>query len=481
MNSQPNVKSERGIALVVVLLLMAVLSGLATGYAMNGNVEVQMGNNEVYFAGARAAAEAGLNRAIVEIVDPANNLINLIAGPDGVVDDGNPAAAVNADNGSILALMGSVGPFALGTTGQYSYTIEILDDDNPALYESLAGDWATQVGTMAENNLIYTNNNKRLILRATGFGPNGTVVRISRIIDTDPIETLGSTDTTLSDAAILVNGDFEMNGNITVTGLTALNNKYASVHANGNLSKTGDSGTVTGNATASGTANLGGFTPGGESGGGRPTVTVPEIQASNYENLANYKLAVVAGVGQVQTKVGGVWTECTSGSCKTTGWEYSGGVWNLGKSPGTGTYYVEGDVDIGPTSGSSNNAVSVISTGSINVHGNAKLTPANTAKVQFVANGDIEIVNGADLDDLTVADGQILVRGQFEAGGNMEFQGRVLVQDVQGVGNLVDNGGNRIHGSVKFTYTGSLEDISTTIEIPGSTTYTNNVSGWMEQ
>ena len=40
--------SERGIALVVVLLLMAVLSGLATGFAMNGNVEATMARNEVY-------------------------------------------------------------------------------------------------------------------------------------------------------------------------------------------------------------------------------------------------------------------------------------------------------------------------------------------------------------------------------------------------------------------------------------------------
>jgi type II secretory pathway component PulK len=61
----PRLSSERGIALIVVLLLMAVLSGLATGFAMTGQVEVQMGTNEVYYAGARAAAEAGLNRAIV--------------------------------------------------------------------------------------------------------------------------------------------------------------------------------------------------------------------------------------------------------------------------------------------------------------------------------------------------------------------------------------------------------------------------------
>src|SRR5687767_15787528 len=60
-------RSEKGIALVVVLLLMAVLSGLATGFAMNGQTESAMAVNEVYYAGARAAAEAGMNRAITTI------------------------------------------------------------------------------------------------------------------------------------------------------------------------------------------------------------------------------------------------------------------------------------------------------------------------------------------------------------------------------------------------------------------------------
>ena len=67
MSNRIHAASERGIALIVVLLLMAVLSGLATGFALTGQTEVQMATNEVYYAGARAAAEAGLNRALVEI------------------------------------------------------------------------------------------------------------------------------------------------------------------------------------------------------------------------------------------------------------------------------------------------------------------------------------------------------------------------------------------------------------------------------
>jgi hypothetical protein len=476
MNSLPNVKSERGIALIVVLLLMAVLSGLATGYALTGQVEVQMATNEVNFAGARAAAEAGLNRAIVEIVG--DTTTNLLAGQDGLWS-ATPADASNDDNGRLDFMLGGAGPYALGTTGQFSYTVEIFDDDNPVLYEG--GLESGQITTMEENANIYVDANKRVILRATGFGPNGTEVRISRVIEHNPTSEITGSTTTSVNPAILVNGDLELNGAITVSGTNETNNIYGSIHVNGDVEKTGSGGTVTGSVTASGTADLGTFTPGGEFGGGRPTVNVPDIHASDYIGLADYKLVVVAGVGQVQTLQSGAWAQCTTSACKNTGWAYSAGVWSLGKNPGVGTYYVEGDVDIGPTSGSSNNSVSVISTGSINVHGNAKLTPENDQSIQFVADGDIEIVNGADLDSPALVDGQIMVRGQFEAGGNMEFQGRVMVQDVDGVGNLVDDGANRLHGSVRFTYTGTIDPIEVVIPGTMTTTYFNNVSGWMEQ
>ena len=466
--------SERGIALIVVLLLMAVLSGLATGFAMTGQVEVQMGTNEINFAGSRAAAEAGLNRAIVEII--ANTSKNLLNGPDGLANPLNMADATNADNGSISDLIGSAGPYAIGTTGQYTYTIEILDDDNDALYETPLT--AAQRTTMLEDGNIYSNTNDRLVLRATGFGPKGTRVTIGRILETvDTTNVSSTTTTTLANPAILVNGDFEMNGNITVMGTSG------SVHANGNLSKTGGSGTITGSATASGTYS-GPAVATGATGGGRPTINVPNIQASDYMSIADYKLKQVGGVLVVQTQSAGVWSDCTTAACKGTGWSYSGGTFSNSSNPTAATYYVEGNVSIGNTSGSANKAVSVISTGDIVVQGgNAKLTPENPQKIQFVADGDVHIVNGSDLDDATTVEGQILVHGQFEAGGNMEFQGRVMVQDVQGVGSAVANGANRIHGSVKFTYNGTLGAISTTTvtTTTGATTYVNNISGWMEQ
>lgn len=462
--------SERGIALVVVLLLMAVLSGLATGFALTGQTEVNMSTNEVYFAGARAAAEAGLNRALVEIF--ADTSTNWVAGVDGAVDAGTPTAAVNADNGSLFFLLGA-GPYYVDSANRYSYDIQILDDDNNVLYETPLT--AAQKTAMSEDGSAYTNTNDRVILRATGYGPNGTTVRIARIIESVDLPGVPITTTGLANPAILVNGNFLMDGAITVSGTSG------SVHANGNLSKTGGSGTITGNATASGTYS-GSVFAGGATGGGRPTINVPEIRASDYLSIADYKLVVQSGVGVVQTLQGGVWTNCTTSACKGTDWSYSGGTWSSGSNPTSATYYIEGNVDIGNTSGSANRAVSVIATGNINVQGgSAELTPANAQKIQFVADGDVEIVNGADLDDPTTVEGQILVRGQFEAGGNMEFQGRVMVQDVQGAGSLVADGGNRIHGSVKFTYNGTLGAVRTTTTTPGAPTYVNNVSGWMEQ
>ena len=140
---------------------------------------------------------------------------------------------------------------------------------------------------------------------------------------------------------------------------------------------------------------------------------------------------------------------------------------------------------IANTAGSTNRAMSVLATGDIAVQGgSAELTPAASAgNIQFVSNGDVTVAGGADLDaDSTLIEGQIMVRGQFDAGGNMSFQGRVIVQDVAGVGNLVGDGLSRIHGSVSFTYNGSLGATFTTpVTTSGPPTYVNNVSGWMEQ
>jgi hypothetical protein len=476
--------SERGIALIVVLLLMAVLSGLATGFAMTGQVEVQMGTNEVYYAGARAAAEAGLNRAIVEIIN--DSTTNLLAGVDGLVS-ATPTDAVNVDNGS-LVFKPTIGAGPYVTSSQYSYTMEILDDDNPALYESLTpAAIAAMVASIGENSLTYLDMNNKLILRATGLGPNGTTVRLARVIEVTPSTNPVPNSPTPSNPALLVNGDLLLDGNIHLEGCsTSSYCQSSTVHANGNLEIDGSAALIKGDAVSTGT-----FTANsnadirGSKGGGRAAINVPDIQASDYLHLADYKLAVVSGVGQIQMQDGsGNWVVCATSACNDAGWTYSGGTWNLtGNTTSSGTYYAEGKVDItGSPKGASgsNLAVSIIATGSISIHGKPKFTPENTEKIQFVTDGDLLIGGSLDADaDIANVEGQIMVREQFEVGGNLNFQGRVVVQNVTSVDSGVTQ--NRVHGGPTITYDGTLDPIYTPVPPTMVTTYVNNISGWIEQ
>jgi len=475
MIPKSHASSERGIALIVVLLLMAVLSGLATGFALTGQVESQMGQNEVYFAGARAAAEAGMNRAIVKVV--ADTTHDLLAGPDFTLDPLNPTASVNADNGSLSFLLGGSGPFPVDANGQYTYTVQVLDDDDTSLYQTALT--SAQLTQMNENGNQNANSNDRLILKVTGFGPKGTTVTIKRILETVDHTATATTTTSLANPAILVNGDLDISGSIAVMGTSG------SVHANGNLTISGNAATVTQNATATGTftANQN-WHSGGAQGGGRSTVQVPDVHASDYIQYADYKLT---STGAIQTRQGGVWTNCSSGPCNSTGWSWNASTgWSIaGNTAGSGTYYVEGNATVSgsPNGGGNGNnatnlALSIIATGDIRITGTPKFTPENSAKIEFVTDKDLVRAGNSDLDDPTSVEGQIMVREQVSIHGNPEFQGRILVE------NATDTGGissSEIPGNPTITYNGTLGAIATTTTTPGSITYVNNVHGWIEE
>ena len=102
------VRSEKGVALIIVLLLLAVMAGLTSGLTLNGQTEIAMAHNETYYARTRAAAEAGMNRATEQIIgDITTDLIATKAIP-------------NIGNGPI-ALNDSILRF------------QLLDDDDPPL------------------------------------------------------------------------------------------------------------------------------------------------------------------------------------------------------------------------------------------------------------------------------------------------------------------------------------------------------------
>jgi Tfp pilus assembly protein PilX len=478
-------RSEKGMALVVVLLLMAVLSGLATGFAMNGQTEVAMAVNEVYYAGARAAAEAGMNRAVATL--RIDNTANLLAGPDQLLDAVNAGAAENADNGNIGFLLTGASPYAVDGAGQYRYTIQVFDDDDPDLYDGVALT-GPQLAAMGENGIDSGDLNSRYIIRATGFGPSNTVVRLARVLQSTA--NVAIVPATTLNPAILVDGDLVIDGNINLWGA------FGSVHANGNLEISGNSADVSQDATASGefTANQN-FDAGGKQGGGYASVNMPAVDANSHLGLADY---VLHDDGVTKTNRDG--TPCAA-ACAD--WTFADGSWTLaGNSAPTGTFFVEGSVSIsGSPKGPGNTAIklSLITTGSISITGAPKLAPDDTGdrdaagnilvpglsagdtgnpeKFQFITNGDLFIGGNVNADDPTQVEGQIFVKEQFHMHGNPSFQGRIIVQNEESLSDLVTE--NTIGGTPSIRYEGTLPGYQT--QASATTTYTNNFSGWVEQ
>ena len=451
-------RSEKGIALIAVLLLLGVIAGLTTGLTLSGQTEVSMAANEMYYAGARAAAEAGLNRATEQILlDTTTELLG--AGAVPVIGNG---------------------PHNLDAAGTYTYRFEILDDDDPALYDP---DLTEEQWTlMGENGLADNNSNQRMILRAIGTGPRGTEIIVSRIITSVAIPNLPTT--TVSDPAILINGDLLMHGNNKILGAEG------NVHANGDLTKDGASGEVSGDVTCTGALEANdNFEVGGVMAGGMPAINVPNIQAADYLGLADWILTETGAMVEASSGIacGGKGPTCPSG------WSFSAGTWSAsGSMPTSATYYVKGDVTMKGVGKSEVTGLSVIAEGSIHLSGNSQFMPENDSKIQFVANGDLSMGVDADVEAINV-DGQILVREQLKIHGNATFQGRVMAQDIDGDDNVwhaTDNPNgrrgtdildtNELDGTITVTYEGSLGDIVT--EIPGGPdTYNNNVRGWIEQ
>jgi cytoskeletal protein CcmA (bactofilin family) len=457
------VRSEKGVALIIVLMLLAVMAGLTAGLSLNSQTEIAMAHNETYYAGARAAAEAGMNRAVEQII--ANTTLDLL----------DTTTIPNIGNG----------PFALTT--EYSYSFEILDDDDPSLYPVALT--AAQLVKMGENGDGAVNTNTRMLLRCIGTGPKSTTVIVTRVLSSLEIPDVPETETIISNPAILVNGDLGIMGNAKIQGLRG------NVHANGNITgntsrPTNISGDVTATGTVDDTIDAGGLVA-----GGMPTISVPQIKAEDYKSLADY---ILGADGQIRRNVVGLplcGAACPGNNNWT--WQAASNTWRAaGASPKTGTYYAETNVEIHGTGGNPPVTMSVIAEGSIQITGNGKFSPENGAGIQFVTNGDFVLGGTVLAEDTTVDfDGQIMAREQIEVYGTSKFQGRVMAENRDSALNactatvvpgcrkgtsLITS--NSIHGDLTVTYNGHLGDIVTTITTPaGPPSYTNNVSGWIEQ
>jgi hypothetical protein len=456
------------LALVATLLIMSLMSALAIALTASGRIEVAMGDNEGLYARTRAAAESGLNHASAVITqltsNPAFPVTSLLAGPDGLADAASEDAAVNDDNGVLTHIMGGgVGPWPLADG--YSYDVRLLDDDDPALKDGTPFT-GTELAAMgagrpleAEDGLRFSDVNRRLVIRATGFGPNGAVVRLEQTL------------TPIAMPALLVNGDVLIGGGVRVIG------PQGSIHANGNLRIDGTSVTISQNATASGglLANAD-WRPGGIKADGMPTVTAPDIHAEDFFDEADF---VLRSDGRITNRADST-VYCTAGAAgdgclgvtppggsAAFGWMFSDSQWDLAQNNvNPATYYAEADVRISGSPGTTESPfpLTVLALGNIDVAGNPVLRPESTQGLQFVTNRDL-FLHGSLASPMEF-DGSILVREQADLNGNPRLTGQLIVQDEPSASALVIT--NSVAGGTTLSYNGTVEVVSYT------------VSGWRE-
>jgi hypothetical protein len=433
-------------ALIGVILLLILASGVCAALAVSGKTETMAAYNLDTSAQARAAAQAGLTAAIQVVITNLNNsaltpeqaIDTLLAGPDG-------DAAATFDNGSLITIGGVAtglpspnATLQLGTLTGVNYTVQVFDDDDPNRGITLSAAAITEID---EDNIPTTDNNERIVVRAIGRGRNNTTVTLEAILGT----------TTLP--ALLTNGDLDVQGNLTLLG------QNGGVHANGNLEIGSGSVDIAQDATSSLVATIHASADvGGIEAGGQPTLTVPNVNANDYFNYADY---ILDSDGVIKNRVTGL-PEVNQASF---GWTFSGGTWELNADPIDGTYYVRGGSV--RMAGSPTAVMSLIVEGDIDIQGNATLTPdvqLPSFENLFVTNGDLEI-SGSFATPLLI-EGVIMVRGQLDISGSPEIAGQILVQDVAGAGTLTDV--NEINGNPTITYNG----------LAGSGTF--DIGGWRE-
>src|SRR5687768_14903663 len=109
MNHVPTTDSERGVALLLAIFCLLIVSALSTALLTSGRTEQLISTNQERAAQARGAAEAGLNYGTAVLIpylqnwsanglaSPSAAMTLVLLGPDNV----SGSIASDADNGSL--------------------------------------------------------------------------------------------------------------------------------------------------------------------------------------------------------------------------------------------------------------------------------------------------------------------------------------------------------------------------------------------
>jgi len=380
-------RDERGMALPLALLALLVLVAQSSALLVIGSSEIQIAANLRGSTQAQFLAEAGLEDAF-----------NTLRTTPTLLTTNVPA--------SMTTLAGLSGP---GTAVQSfgSYSVQ---------YQSAGANTVLVVAT----------------------GTAGAAQRVLRA-------TLSS-QFTASDA-FLTNGDLEISGNPTFNGACG------TAHTNKDLEISG-SPSLTTPATATGTYE--GNSTYGQ--GGQPKKTVPTINPASFLTAAQqtlpanqiYQMTSLLGlIGEVLDGNGNLLALLLPGD-SYRGWEFKLGTprWDYNSNTNyDGTYYLQGDVKVSGSPGSSATPwnTTLIATGNITVSGNATVT-SHLKDTFLVAGLDITI-SGSPTQNTS---GIIAAHEQIKISGNPTIKGYVVAENATATSNTVTD--DTLTGNLTITF-----------------------------
>jgi Tfp pilus assembly protein PilX len=267
-----NSSYERGTALVMALLTLALLMAIAMGISLTAISELGVSNTYATQVIAFQAAEAGLNHAASLTSNYTGaDFTSLLAlrgsiNPDYLTGN-NPFTSANAAYFASGAEMiddntggnGHELKDASGSSipGRPTYTVSLIDDEPVTSPLPPRVPNFTPAGTWEDGDPSKDTNN-RVVVYSTGRYGNASV-------------TLEGWIGFVPYPALVAQNDITVDGNAQIQGT------YGGVHSNNNLNVGGSasiaqSATATGNFTLSNSATVGGF-----SGGGQPPLNIPKF------------------------------------------------------------------------------------------------------------------------------------------------------------------------------------------------------------
>ena len=430
MKTHEKIKNESGMALLTSLLMLIILSGIAVTGFNASDVSRKASNSSVGAKQAFQLADAGLQHS--------KAMLNL-----------NPSTMKNYAYATPTSLIATT---SLSSIGSYSVT-------------------AQAAGTSG------------LRLVSTGISADGFSVASQSLVALPPPPPAG----TKALGYAIITGKA-----LLISDAAKIDGTYGAVHANTDLTISGNP-TIYSDATASGTYTVTGQPSiGGISGGGTPVQLVSlDVKAANYYGARDYTLNSKGDVTVLQyvtttttKKVKGVDTTTTTTTLQEVVQTMVGGKWNCWSfdkkakrwtmdcdKPLNGTYYVQGDVLISGSTGTTAAPwiATIVAEGSIEVSstilnmrpptqddkdaaGNSLLRPSSQ-NMLFIADGDI-LIDGFSGQTFT---GVIAAREQVGISGDPAIAGFVYGQDAAVSNKSVVS--SYISGKLHLTYNGQYGDL----------------------